>query len=109
MKSLSPVLKAHLAMFTVALLYGANYSIAKVVLDDGYIQPNGFILLRALVAGSILFLLHRIFVNEKIDKQDYGRLILCGIFGAGINMMFFFMGLKAVSYTHLTLPTICSV
>ncbi|MGK0364130.1 MAG: drug/metabolite transporter (DMT)-like permease [Saprospiraceae bacterium] len=103
MKNLSSLAKAHLAMLTVALIYGANYSIAKVVLDDGYIQPNGFILLRALVASSILFVLHRIFVNEKIEKKDYGRLILCGIFGAGINMMFFFMGLKATTPINASL------
>ena len=103
MKNLSPIVKAHLAMLTVALIYGANYTIAKIVLDDEYIQPNGFILLRALVAGSILFILHRIFVKEKIEKEDYGRLILCGIFGAGINMMFFFMGLKATTPINASL------
>ena len=103
MKNRSSLIKAHLALLTVALIYGANYSIAKVVLDGAYIQPNGFILLRTLVAGSILFVLHRIFINEKIEREDYGRLILTGIFGAGINMMFFFMGLKATTPINASL------
>lgn len=103
MKNLSPLVKAHLAMLIVALIYGANYSIAKIVLDDNYIQPNGFILLRSLVAGSILFVLQRIWVKEKIEREDYGRLLLCGIFGAGINMMFFFMGLKATTPINASL------
>ncbi len=103
MKNLSPLTKAHLAMLTVALLYGANYTIAKIVLDDNYIQPIGFILLRILVAGSLLFILHSLFVREKVDKEDFKQLILCGVFGSGINMVFFFMGLKATTPINASL------
>ena len=35
----------------VAWIYGANYSIAKIILDPGLIAANGFILLRLLAAG----------------------------------------------------------
>ena len=103
MKNLSPVVQAHLAMLTVALLYGANYSVAKIVMDDEWIQPNGFILLRILTAGLMLFVVHKLFIKEKVEKKDFGRLIICGIFGAGINMMFFFMGLKATTPINASL------
>ena len=100
---MSAVWKAHAALFLAALIYGANYSIAKVVLDDAYIQPKGFILLR-VATGVVLFtLLHRGWVREKIDKADWWRLMVCGLFGVAINQMFFFMGLKRTLPIHAAL------
>lgn len=106
MKNISPIVQAHLAMSAVALLYGANYSIAKVVLDDNYIQPYGFILLRILGAGALIAVLHFLFIKEKIEKEDYARLFLCGLFGAGINMLCFFKGLKETGAINASLMMI---
>jgi drug/metabolite transporter (DMT)-like permease len=87
-------IKAHIALFLVALIYGANYTISKTVLDDGYIKPLGFVLMR-VISGVVFFtLVHQFFIKERIKKKDIGKLILCGIFGVAINQMFFFMGLK---------------
>ncbi len=86
---------AHLALFTVNLLYGVNYVVAKGLMPNT-IKPNGFILLR--VSGAVilfwLFLLNKL---EKIDKKDYLTLALCGLFGVGINQLFFFNGLMRTS------------
>lgn len=96
-------LKAHTALFLVALIYGANFSIAKVVLDDGYIAPLGFILLR-VTTGVILFtLLHLLWIRERVARADLWRLLLCGLFGVAINQMFFFMGLKLTQPIHASL------
>ncbi len=85
--------KAHLALFSVALIYGANFSIAKEVMPT-YIQPLGFILMR-VVSGVVLFwLFHTFFIKEKIDKKDIKQLVLCGLFGVAINQMCFFKGLN---------------
>jgi len=66
----------------------------KIVMDDDYIQPLGFILLRVL-SGVILFsLIHWFFIKEKVERKDIGKLILCGLFGAAVNQLFFFQGLK---------------
>ncbi len=91
---MSATLKAHIALFLVALFYGANYTIAKVVLDDGYIGPKGFIIMRVVAAFLFFTLFHFLFIKEKVDKADFGRLVLCGIFGVAINQIFFFSGLK---------------
>jgi len=78
----------------VALIYGANFSIAKVVLDDGYILPFGFILLR-VTSGMILFaIFHSLFIKEKIIKKDWPLFILCGFLGMAFNQLCFFKGLK---------------
>lgn len=91
---MNTTLKAHIALFLVALIYGANYTIAKEVLDEGHLAPHGFILLRVL-AGTLLFnLFHWIAIREKVARKDLGRLFLCGLFGVAINQLFFFSGLK---------------
>ncbi len=86
---------AHLALFTVNLLYGVNYVVAKGLMPNT-VKPNGFILLR--VSGAVilfwLFLLNKV---EKIDKKDYLTLAFCGLFGVGINQLFFFNGLMRTS------------
>ncbi len=107
---MSQKLKAHIALFFVALIYGANFTIAKVVMDEGYIEPLGFILLRVL-SGLILFsLIHWFFVKEKIERKDIGKLILCGLLGVAVNQMFFFQGLKLTTPINASLiMTTCPI
>ena len=100
---MSVVFRAHFALALVALIYGANYSIAKVVLDGGFLTPPAFILLR-VVSGLLLFsAFHRYFVGERIERTDWGRLVLCGLFGVAVNQMFFFMGLKLTNPINASL------
>lgn len=91
---MSKVLKAHIALFLVALIYGANYSIAKLVLDDNYIQPFGFIVFRVLSGLGLFWFFHQVFVREKVETKDFPMLILCAVFGVATNQLCFFMGLK---------------
>jgi drug/metabolite transporter (DMT)-like permease len=88
------ILFAHLGLLAVALIYGGNYSVAKLVMDPGYLSPETFILLR-ISSGVLLFwLFHRWLVREKIERKDIGRLALCGLFGAAANQLLFFKGLN---------------
>jgi len=91
---MSTTVKAHIALFIVALLYGGNFSVAKLVLDDNYIQPLGFIVMRALTGLMLFWIVHLAFVQEKVEKKDFPLIILCALFGVAINQMFFFVGLK---------------
>jgi len=100
---LNSKIKAHTALFLVALIYGANYTIAKEVLDDEHIKPIGFILLR-VITGLILFsIIHTVYIKEKVDRKDFVRLILCGLFGVAINQTFFFSGLKLTTPINASL------
>lgn len=84
--------KSHLALFIVALIYGANYTIAKGVMPT-YLQPFGFIVVR--VSGAVmLFWITGIFVPEKINRKDIPLLAFCGLFGVAINQLLFFKGLS---------------
>jgi len=89
-------LKAHLAVLLANLIYGANYSIAKTVMP-AYIQPFGFIVMRVGVAAVLFFLTARILMRERIEKQDYLRLLGCAVFGVAVNQLLFFKGLSLTS------------
>lgn len=85
------------------MIYGANYTIAKEVLDNGHIKPIGFILMRVLT-GLILFsIIHTFYIKEKVERKDFFRLILCGFFGVAINQTFFFSGLKLTTPINASL------
>ncbi|MFT5647800.1 MAG: drug/metabolite transporter (DMT)-like permease [Aureispira sp.] len=87
---------AHIAMFLVALIYAANFTIAKPVMagNTPYVQPFGFIMIRVLVATSLFWLTHFFFVRERIDLKDLWRFALCGAFGVAGNQLCFFYGLN---------------
>lgn len=87
--------KAHLALFGANVIYGMNHIIAKDIMPEK-IGPTAFIFLRILGA-SILFWTLKYFINEKIDKEDYFRLIVCGILGIAINQLLYFHGLNLTS------------
>lgn len=87
----------HLALFTVALIYAAVFSIAREVMQ--YIPPFGFIVLRVGISLGLFLLLYIFFIrNKTFDRKDLRRILACGIFGVGANMLLFFKGLS------LTLP-----
>jgi drug/metabolite transporter (DMT)-like permease len=89
----------HLALFSVAILYGANYTIAKFALPE-FIKPFGFIAIRLISATTLFWAVDSIRPSEKIDRKDHWLLIKCGFFGAGINMLLFFEGLSLTTPIH---------
>lgn len=93
-------IKAHLALISVAIIYGLNYSIAKDVMVKEYMTPFGFIMLRT-IAGLILFtLFHALFIREKMENKDIAYAAMCSVFGVALNMLAFFEGLKHTSPIH---------
>jgi len=88
-------LKAHLALFAVNLLYSINYLVAKGLMP-ALIGANGFIVLRVLGATALFWTLLA-FSYERVSKTDLIRIAICGVFGVGINQLFFFNGLMRTS------------
>ena len=100
---MNPRTKAHLALFTVAVIYSLNYIIAKDVMN-GYIGPRGFIFMRVVGASALFWLFHSFSKGAKpIEKKDWLRILLCGLFGVAGNQLMFFEGL------NLTTPINASV
>ena len=82
-----------LAALVATLIYGFNHTIAKNVMPT-YIQPFGFIFLRVLGAAILFWMLSLFFKNQKIDRKDWPRILLCSFLGMVINMLSFFKGLE---------------
>lgn len=92
---MSDRLKAHLALFTANLIYGANYSLAKEVMPK-FIGAFGIILLR--VGGAVLlFAAMWVFKMERIARRDWLMFALCGLTGVACNQLLFFKGLSLTS------------
>ena len=94
---------AHLSLMAVAIFYGANYAIAKIALDQSYIGPKAFILLRVLAACLFFWILSARQPKTSFAKKDWMRLCLCGLFGVSVNQLFFFTGLKYTTPIHASL------
>jgi drug/metabolite transporter (DMT)-like permease len=88
--------KAHLSLFFVNALYGANNIIAKDVMPN-YLTPNAFIAIRVFGASLLFWLVYSFNKIEKIAFKDLIRLAFCGIFGVALNQLTFFHGLNLSS------------
>lgn len=86
-------IKIHSILLFVTLIYGANYTIAKIPMPD-YLQPFGFILVRVSSATLLFWLFSYFTGTEKINRKDFGLLLLCGLFGVATNQLLFFKGLS---------------
>lgn len=88
--------KAHLALFLVNSLYGANNIIAKDVMPT-YLSPNVFISFRVLGATLLFWLVSMFTKIERVAKKDLFYLAICAVFGVTINQLCFFHGLSRSS------------
>ena len=88
------------ALFMVQLLYGLNYTIAKLVMNGNFIKPFGFVLLRVAGATFLFWLVSLVVPQEKIERKDFFKLFIAALFGVVINMLFFFKGLEFTSPIH---------
>lgn len=87
------IVQAHLALLTVNILYGANYSIAKEVMP-AFIHPFAFVLIRVAGAAILFWIVSALFIKEKIDKKDLPRIALLALCGVAINQLLFLKGLS---------------
>lgn len=88
--------KRILALFAVSiatLIYGLTFTIAKDVMPN-YLKPYAFILVRVIGATTIFWTLGLFIKQQKIEKEDYKKILLASFFGIGLNMLTFFKGLS---------------
>ena len=94
--------KAHLAVLSANLLYGANYSVAKIAMPE-YIQPFAFITLRVCLATVLYFLLFKFIIKTESIKGKYKMFVLLALFGVAINQLLFFKGLSLTTPINASL------
>ncbi|MCI1186098.1 DMT family transporter [Hymenobacter sp. DH14] len=91
-------LRVHAALFFVALIYAANYSLSKDVMPK-YMGPFGIVTLRILGA-ALFFAVIKYFVapqDKIVGRADNLRSVACGALGIAINQLLFFSGLNLTS------------
>jgi len=84
---------AILAAIGATVIYGINHTVAKGVMP-GHVKPFGFIFLRVGGATLLFWLISFFGPKEKIEKRDWGRMLVCALLGMSINMLSFFKGLQ---------------
>lgn len=90
---------SHIALFLVALIYAANFTIAKQVMPI-YLQPYAFIVLRVGAAIVLFWLSWLLWVRERVRREDIGRMFICGLTGVAFNQLLFFKGLSLTTPIH---------
>lgn len=89
--------KVHLALFSVALIYGANYTIAKGVMPQ-YLGASGFVFIRILVAAILFQIVGFARRRERImERKHFIQMFVATCFGVVGNMLLFFNGLAYTS------------
>lgn len=92
---ISNTAKAHLALLSVNMIYGANYLVAKGLMP-GKMAASALVFLRIAGAG-LLFFIVKYFIKEKVSKKDIPRLALCGFLGVATIQYFSMNGLSLTS------------
>jgi drug/metabolite transporter (DMT)-like permease len=84
---------ALLAALGATTIYGLNHTIAKEVMPN-YIQGFGFVQVRLLGAASLFWLVSLFIPQQKIDRADLPKMLLCALLGMVVNMLCFFKGIE---------------
>lgn len=92
----------HLALIGANLIYGLNYSIAKLLMPD-FIKPLGLVALRSIVATSLFWLFSLLLPREKVERKDLLYMLAFFLFGVFFNQVFFLMGLNKTSPINASL------
>ncbi|MEZ5000671.1 MAG: DMT family transporter [Bacteroidales bacterium] len=102
MKSGIKLFYPHLALLGANIIYGLNYSIAKILMPD-YIRPLGLVALRAIVATTLFWLFSIFFPREKVERKDLLYMMTFFIFGVFFNQVFFLIGLDRTTPINASL------
>jgi len=100
--------KPYLALVALALLWGFSFLLIKVALHD--MSPTAIMLIRAATGFVALAVFMRVSGRPLLGDGWRRRIIPYTVLAVGSGVVpWTGIALGAVSYTHLTLPTICSV
>ena len=105
---MSRIVKAHLSMLGVSVIFGLHYSIAKSMMP-AYLTPLQMVFIRLLGAVILFWVFQKLFVREKVERRDLLMLALCGLIGFTLNISLFYAGLNLTtpvdaSIIHVTNP-----
>jgi drug/metabolite transporter (DMT)-like permease len=89
---MSERLKAHISLLVATLLFGGNYWVSKILV--GLLTPNQLVFFRTIGAALLFGIVYFTAARPRLNKGEYLRLLVAGIFGIAINQILFFSGLQ---------------
>jgi drug/metabolite transporter (DMT)-like permease len=96
--------KAHTALLITNIFFAINFTAVKFLINGGFLQAFGLNLIRVGFTSILLWILFFFKPQKKrIQKKDYGRLLLCAITGIAINQLLFIKGLSLTYSIHASL------
>lgn len=90
------VLPAHIALFTLNLLYAISYFVIKSVTPE-FLGPNGFVLVRASGACLLFWTIDAFLPRQKVPLRDLKHFAFAALFGVVFNQLSFFNGMPFTS------------
>lgn len=95
---------AHLGLFATNLFFAINVSAIKFITTEGFAGPYGLNVVRSGVCVVLFWLLFFINTkNQKIEKKDIIRFILCAFTALAANQMLFMKGVSLTYPIHASL------
>lgn len=86
-------MKGHILIMLANILFGASMPVFKYLLTAD-VPPEAIIIMRAIFACMMFWLVSFFMPKEKVLSKDLCPLFVCALCGVGINQWLFVIGLK---------------
>ena len=93
----------HLACFIAYAIFGINIIVCKDLTSSRLISPIALFCLRSLGAGSLFWLISCFLPKEKVEKKDYGKIMMASLLGFFLTQITFLMAIPDIT------PMDCSI
>ena len=93
----------HLACFIAYAIFGINIIVCKDLTSSRLISPIALFGLRSLGAGLLFWLISYFLPKEKVDKKDFGKILMASLLGFFLTQVTFLMAIPDIT------PMDCSI
>ncbi len=102
MKNIS-TLSGHIACFTAYAIFGVNIIVCKDLTSGHLISPIAIFTLRSLGAGLMFWILSLFLPYEKVEKNDYIKILAAAFLGYFVTQLTFLVAIPDVTPMHCSI------
>ena len=96
-------LSGHISCFTAYAIFGVNIIVCKDLTSGHLISPIAIFTLRSLGAGLMFWILSLFLPYEKVEKQDYLKILAAAFLGYFVTQLTFLMAIPDVTPMHCSI------
>ena len=93
----------HVACFVAYAIFGINIIVCKDLTSSRLLSPFALFFVRSLGAGSLFWLISRFLPKEKVEKKDFGKILMASVLGFFITQITFLTAIPDIT------PMDCSI